>query len=83
MEEKVKTKFIKYLLDNNNDPSFIITSKETQNEWDNLDENVKKESKHSLKNISHKMALELSIDSVCEVLNQLDERISKLENKED
>jgi len=59
----------------------IIFADEKQKEWEDLNPEIKKSISSRLHETTKILSLERSIELLCHVINDLNERIDKLENK--
>jgi len=61
----------------------ILINEEKQKEWDELDQNVKKRITSNLRQSCDMMENKLAIELLCNVINDLNERVRKLEDRND
>jgi hypothetical protein len=59
----------------------IFTSRQKEKEWEDLEPVVKNQAMQHLKEYANEMSLKVSVEMLCHVINDLHERINKLEEK--
>lgn len=57
----------------------IFISEKSEKEWEQLDPIVKKNVEHLLKETCNEMSTKVSIEMLCNIINDMNERIKKLE----